>query len=122
MAISKKLAGSLADQYEHYNDGDWHWFEDSMTYCNAILPWAMILAYKVTKKDRFLRIGLESLQFLESKTFSNGYFKPIGCKGWLNKGEAPAAFDEQPVEACETMLAYIDAYQITGKEIMLDRG
>lgn len=117
----KKLAGSLADQYDHFTDGDWHWFEDSMTYCNAILPWAMMLAYKVTRKDRFDRIGLESLHFLESKTSSNGHFKPIGCKGWLNKGKEPAAYDEQPVEACETMLAYIDAYKITGNEIWLDR-
>ncbi len=116
-----KLAVSLADQYDHYTDGDWHWFEDSMTYCNAILPWAMILAYKVIRKDRFKRIGFESLKFLESKTFSNGYFKPVGCNGWLNKGEEPAAYDEQPVEACEAMLAYIYAYKISGNEELLGR-
>lgn len=117
----KKLAGSLADQYDQYTDGAWQWFEDSITYSNAILPWAMLLAYKVTKKDRFEQIGLESLKFLESKTFSNGYFKPIGCNGWLHKGEAPAEYDEQPVEACETMLAYMDAYKITGNELFLVR-
>jgi len=116
-----KLAASLADQYEHYTDGDWHWFEASMTYCNAILPWAVLLAYKVTGIDRYQRIGFESLQFLENKTFSNDYFKPIGCNGWLMKGEASAAFDEQPVEACETMLAYMDAYAISGNKLFLDR-
>ena len=119
--IIKKLAGSLADQYDRCKDGDWHWFEENVTYCNAVLPWAMILAYKVTRKDRFEQIGFESLEFLESLTFSSGYFKPIGCKGWLKKGETPAAFDEQPVEACETMLAYIDAYKVSGNEKMLER-
>lgn len=117
----KKLAVSLADQYDHYSDADWHWFEDSMTYCNAILPRAMIVAFDATRNDRFNRIGFESLQFLENNTFSNGRFKAIGCNGWLYKGEAPAAFDEQPVEACETMLAYIDAYKISSDERLLER-
>ncbi len=116
-----ELAGSIADQYDHCTDGDWHWFEDNMTYCNAILPWAMLLAYKITRNDRYERIGFESLEFLESKTFSNGYFKPIGCNGWLNKGKPAAEFDEQPVEACETMLAYIDAYKISGEKHYLDK-
>ena len=116
-----KLAVALAQQYEHYRDGDWHWFEDSMTYCNAVLPRAMLVAYSVVRKDEYQRIGFESLQFLESKSFRNGYFKPIGCNGWLNKGGAPAAFDEQPVEACEMLLAYIDAYRISGNEKLLSR-
>lgn len=114
------LAASLARQYKQYRDGDWHWFEDSMTYGNAVLPWAMLIAYGVVKNDDFKQIGFESLKFLESKTFRDGYFKPIGCNGWLYKGKAPAQFDEQPVEACETLLAFVDAYKISGNEKLLD--
>lgn len=115
------LAASLAEQYDLYKDGDWHWFEDSMTYCNAILPWAMLSAGRVTKENRYHQIGFECLQFLASKTFHQGYFKPIGCKGWLAKGKEPAAFDEQPVEACETTLAFLEAYVVSGNKIYLDR-
>ncbi len=116
-----KLAAALAKQYDHYRDGDWHWFEDSMTYCNAVLPWAMLVAGRVTKEDQFQQIGFESLQFLENKTFHKGYFKPIGCNGWLEKGKEPAEFDEQPVEACETTLAFLEAYKISENKLLLDR-
>ena len=116
-----KMANSLAEQYEHYSDGDWHWFEDSMTYCNAVLPWAMFSACRVAKEIRYQQIGIESLEFLEGKTFHKGYFKPIGCKGWLTKGKEPAKFDEQPVEACETALAFLEAYLVAGDKLYLDR-
>lgn len=116
-----KLAASLAKQYDHYQDGDWHWFEDSMTYCNATLPWAMLRAGKVTKENRYQQIGFESLHFMESKTFHKGYFKAIGCKGWLEKGKEAAEFDEQPVEACETTLAFLEAYEISENKMYLDK-
>lgn len=116
-----ELADTLSDQYEHYSDGDWHWFEGGMTYCNAVLPWAMLAAYSVTRKEKYQQIGFESLQFLEDKTFRNGYFKPIGCKGWLDKGKEPAEFDEQPVEACETMLAFLEAYLSSRNKFFLER-
>jgi len=115
------LADTLTDHYAHYKDGEWHWFEDSLTYCNATLPWAMIAAYRVTKVEQHRQVGFESLKFLESKTFRNGYFKPIGCKGWLYKGNDPAEFDEQPVEACETMLAFLEAYGSSGNKDYLER-
>jgi len=119
--IILKLADSMTNHYTHYKDGVWHWFEDSMTYCNATLPWAMLAAFSVTKIDRYQEIGLETLSFLESKTFRKGYFKPIGCKGWLNKGDEPAEFDEQPVEACETTLAYLEAFKLAGNKQFLER-
>jgi len=110
------LADALADQYEQNSDGSWHWFEDTITYCNSILPRALLRAYQKTGILRYRQIALESLDFLETKTFRDGYFKPIGCKGWLKKNGTPAEYDEQPVEAGETTLAYLDAYEITGEK------
>lgn len=115
-----KLAYSLAQQYNQCSVGDWHWFEESMTYCNAILPWAMLRAYSATDEDRYRQIGFESLQSLKSKTFEKDYFKPIGCNGWLVKGSEPAKYDEQPVEACETTLAFLEAYAISDNRLYLD--
>ena len=44
--------------------------------------------------------GLRSLDWLMSLQLSpEGEFAPIGCNGFLARGGAAAAFDQQPVEA-----------------------
>jgi len=108
------LAISLLNQYETCRDGEWKWFENIVTYCNSILPWSLILACKVTGEKKFFDAARESLEFLESVTFRHGYFKPVGCNGWYIKGGEPAEYDEQTVEACETALTYLEAYELTG--------
>jgi len=50
---------------------------------------------------------------LASQTFSEeGYYKPIGSHGWLLRGGKAAPYDEQPIEACEMLLACKDAAYI----------
>lgn len=116
-----KLASDLGTAYGHGAGTGWKWFEDELTYCNAVLPWAMLAAYESTKEKKHLEIGLESLDFLLNITFVGGIFRPVGCKGWFRKEQTPAEFDQQPVEACETLLACLKAYELTGKELYLDR-
>ena len=112
-----QLASALGVTYEHGAGTGWKWFEDELTYCNAVLPWAMLAAHETTKEKKFLEIGLESLDFLLSVTFAGGVFRPVGCKGWFRKGQTPAEFDQQPVEACETLLSCLKAYELTGKDM-----
>jgi hypothetical protein len=118
--VAKKLvfetARTLCCQYDEYKDGKWKWFENIVAYCNNVLPWSMTVAYKVTGEREFLETAEESLEFLSKITFRDGYFKPIGCNGWLLKGGRPAEYDEQTVEACEGVLTYLEAYETTGKE------
>lgn len=111
-----KLAAPFMDHYIHYKNGDWHWFEDSLTCCNVALPWALLIAFKVTKEMRYLNVGLESLAFLESKTFTKNYFKPIGKNGLHYMGNEETQFDEQTLEASETTSAYIEAFLITNNQ------
>ncbi|HOQ36949.1 MAG TPA: glycosyltransferase [Acetivibrio sp.] len=108
-----QIAQSLCSQYDEHRDGEWKWFEENVTYCNNVLPWSLLAAYRVTGEKRFWEVAGESLQFLESITFKDGYFKPVGCDGWLPKGGKIAEFDEQTVEACEAVLTYMEAYEIT---------
>ena len=108
-----KLAASLADHYIHYKDGAWRWFEDKLTSSNAVLPLALLTAHKITKETRYLNIGLESLQFLESKTFTEHYFKPIGMNGFACQETEANPFDGQTVEACEAAFTYIEAFLLT---------
>lgn len=120
ISLVDTLSMSLVTQYAQYKDGDWHWFEDSMTYGNAFFPWSLLKAYKVLKKDILMETARESMEFLEGITSKVTYFKPIGCNGWLMKGNKPAEYDEQPLEACETLLLYLDYYDITGDIKYLD--
>ena len=108
-----KLAALLADHYMHYKSDNWRWFEDSLTCCNAALPWALLTAFKVTKEARYLKVGIESLQFLESKTLTEQYFKPIGKNGLNNSANEAFQFDEQTLEASEASSAYIEAFLVT---------
>jgi len=114
------LSMDLVHQYEQYKDKDWHWFENSITYGNAIFPWSLFRAYRTLKKDIILKVASESMDFLGRMTLKEDYFKPIGCNGWLIKGEEAATYDEQPIEACETILSYLDCYKITKDKGHLD--
>lgn len=114
------LSMALVSQYKKYSDSDWHWFEDSMTYGNAILPWSLIKAYGILKKEALLETGQESMDFLGRQTLTSTFFKPIGCNGWLTKGGNAAEYDEQPIEACETFLLYLDYYELAGDDKYLD--
>lgn len=110
-----RLGETLLCSYRECSDSDWHWFENVLAYSNSILPWAMFAAYRVTKKSEFLVVAEESLDFLIRQTFSKEYFEPIGCQGWLKKGGVAAVFDQQPIEACETLLMLKEAFRITKK-------
>ncbi|NPV89647.1 MAG: glycosyltransferase [Firmicutes bacterium] len=109
-------ASSLCRLYDEQKDEKWKWFEKSVTYSNSVFPWALFAAQKIFNEKRFLEVAEESLDFLESITFKDGFFKPVGCNGWLVKGGTPAEFDEQPIEACETALTYLEAYSVTRRK------
>ena len=116
----ERLATSLVELYAKGNKGDWHWFEDSLTYGNAFFPWSLLKAYSILKKDILLKIAKESMDFLEHITLKADFFKPVGCNGWFTKGNEPAAYDEQPIEACEAELCYLEYYKITKDKKYLD--
>lgn len=111
--LIEELSSSLVKQYSKFEDGDWHWFEDSLTYGNSFFPWSLLCAYHVLNKNILYHIGIESLDFLEKTTMQTNFFKPIGCNGWLTKGGMAAEYDEQPIEACEMLLCYLEYYKST---------
>lgn len=111
----EEMALRLQEQYNSFTGADWQWFENSITYGNAMLPWALLKASRVCGRADFQSIAKESLDFLVSRTFSHeGYFKPIGSHGWLLRDGEAASYDEQPIEACETLLACREACSVLG--------
>lgn len=113
--LADMLGESLLDTYTQTRREDWRWFSDKATYCSAILPLSMFSVYDATGKKEYFNVGLESLDFLIGSTMSDGYFKPIGCHGWFEKGGKPAEYDGQPVEPCGMIFACLKASRLTGK-------
>ena len=113
-ALRRDLATRLFDLFQRASGQDWPWFEDSVTYCNARLSQALIASGTRMHRPDIVEAGLRSLDWLVSlQSSEDGDFAPIGCNGFLTRGSAAAAFDQQPVEACTVMSACAAAYDAT---------
>jgi len=116
------LANRLLDLYERTHTRDWRWFETSLAYSNARLSQALILAGANGKNRRMVDVGCESLKWLvaEQHRDDDHVFVPIGSRGFFAKGKEKARFDQQPVEACATVAACVEAYRVTGDSSWLE--
>lgn len=121
-ALVRRLANRLADGYDRAAEDGWHWFEDSMTYCNARLPQAMFAASMQCSKNRrrYIEIGTAALDFLLHVTRNvEGSYAPIGNEkmangNWFRKGQArPPVFDQQPVDAGALVECCVTAFAAT---------
>jgi hypothetical protein len=103
--------------YTQNKTTDWMWFENEVTYDNARLSDALILAGYNLKNEDFINAGLESLMWLSDLQLTcNNLFSPIGCKGFYRRYEKRAQFDQQPIEACAMITACKDAFMVTKDE------
>jgi hypothetical protein len=103
---AEEIALKLNDFYIMNLEHNWNWFSDSLTYCNARLPHAMLLAGEFLDKREFIEVGKKSLDFLIKHSFSLSdnrkdiVFHAIGNKGWYSKESIDVPkYDQQPVEA-----------------------
>jgi hypothetical protein len=67
-------------------------------------------------------VGCASLQWLvaEQHRGDDAFFVPIGSRGFFVAGGEKARFDQQPVEACATISACVQAYLLTKESHWLD--
>ena len=91
--------------------------KQSLSYSNARLPQALLIAGWRGDNKRMIEVACESLQWLaeEQHRDDKDFFVPIGSTGFFTAGEEKARFDQQPVEACATVSACFQAYEITGE-------
>ncbi len=101
----KTYADFLVDLFTRASDGDWHWFEESLTYSNALLPEAMLVAYTATQNEIYFKTAKESLDFLLSQFFERDVCVPVGQAGWFKKGSKKERYDQQPEEVSALVLA-----------------
>ena len=117
--VQEELAERLLKLYQYNNKDGWHWFEDKLTYCNAVLPHAMLLCGESLSDPTLTEVGLESLSWLADLQKSDsvgGHFVPIGSNGFYPMDGERARFDQQPVEAQGMVSASLEAFRITGKK------
>jgi uncharacterized protein YyaL (SSP411 family) len=109
------LAERLYAAWQQNAGPQWPWFEEHVTYANASLPHALLRCGRSLRRPEMVEASLESLDWLLAiQTSSGGHFSPIGNRGFYRRGEVPARFDQQPIEAQTTIAACLDAYRATG--------
>jgi hypothetical protein len=108
-------ADGLVAQYEENHYPDWQWFEDALTYENAVLPHALFVAGMAFDNKKYLEVAEKTCTFLLDNTFDvrHKHFSFIGCNGWYERGKIKAQFDQQPIEAASTVMMLRAAYDAT---------
>ncbi len=97
---------------EHYNDsrnGDWHWFEQYLTYSNGIMPLSLFRALRHTNKERLRVVATETTDFLVSQTIIDGILCPVGCHAPFVQDCDRPLYDQQPVDAMGMVLLLSEA-------------
>ena len=110
-----RCASYLAGLFDQVARGEWQWFEQSLTYGNATLSQAMLMAGVLTGSKRYLDIGQRSLTFLIELLFKHDQLDLIGQDGWYEYGTEPASFDQQPIDAACMVDALLVAQTVLGE-------
>jgi glycosyltransferase involved in cell wall biosynthesis len=116
------LADRLLDIYERSHSETWRWFEKSLSYSNARLSQALLVAGWRSSNKRMIEVGCESLRWLTRIQHhqEDDLFVPIGSRGFFAQDGERARFDQQPVEACATISACLHAFRLTEEKCWLD--
>jgi glycosyltransferase involved in cell wall biosynthesis len=113
--VRDDLADRLMQTLSSNRMQDWPWFEESLTYDNATLPRALLLAGADIENTEYTDAAINSLSWLMNLQFGeDGHFIPIGNQGFYHRGEERARFDQQPIEAYATIAACLTAFRETG--------
>jgi glycosyltransferase involved in cell wall biosynthesis len=114
-AARRSIAERLLGLFRRSNRPDWPWCEDRVTYCNARLPQALIASGCGIGDESMTATGIRSLEWLMTiQRTPDGYFAPVGTRGFFERGKEAAVFDQQPVDACATVSACMQAFRATG--------
>lgn len=119
--IMYELTYKLINVYDSEKSDDWKWFENILTYDNAILPLSLFHSAEVFIDDKVLKVAVESAKFLESVTMKGGYLKPVGSRGWFRKGQVCAEFAQQSIDVMGMVLLFFKAYEVTKDKTYLDK-
>jgi len=96
----------LVKEYKSAKNENWKWFEEIISYDNAIIPLSLLKAGRQLNNQELVQIGLESSIFLDKILFRKGYLSTIGNIAWFKKNEQLSEFGQQPLEVSSIILWY----------------
>ena len=113
--VQEELSTRILSLYQRCRSDKWRWYEEELTYCNAVLPHASLICGQSVQSAAMIEAGLESLTWLTEiqRASKGGHFVPIGSNGFYRKGGKRSRFDQQPVEGQAMVSACLEAYRIT---------
>ncbi len=94
-------------------DPGWAWPMPRLTYANAALAEAVIVAGWKLGRDQVLNDGLRMLDWLLALETRAGHLSVVPAGGW-SRGEARPGFDQQPIEVAALADACVRAANATG--------
>jgi len=94
-------------------DARWPWPSPRLTYANAAIAEAVIVAGAKLGRGRVLRNGLRMLDWLLTVETRDGHLSVVPTGGW-SLGEPRPAFDQQPIEVAALADACMRAAAVTG--------
>jgi hypothetical protein len=95
--------GVLQTHWQEHAADAWPWFEEQMTYANAMLPHGLLGAERLKLSSPESAEALHAAtDFLVATTIRDGQFVPVGSAGWYPKGGTPSIDNQQAIEAGTT--------------------
>ncbi|HEX7490511.1 MAG TPA: hypothetical protein VF337_02275 [Candidatus Limnocylindrales bacterium] len=100
---------------------EWPWPEPVLTYENALVPHALIVAGMRLDDMSLVARGCAVLDWLiDVQSADDGSFSPIGNGNWWYRRGRRSRFDQQPIEAATMVSAAAAAFGATGRRRYLD--
>ena len=100
-------------------DDEWPWPEPRLSYANAALPEALLVAGELLERPALVDDGLRLLRWLLDRETLGGHLSPTAVGGAGPADRAPA-FDQQPIEVAAMADACARAATVTGDPSWLD--
>lgn len=111
------LANKIYQLFKNNATDQWPWCEEKVTYANAILPHALIVAGQWVPNLDMYAMGIKLLRWLlKVQTAPEGHLSLIGNDGWLDKQGNHSKFGQQPIEAMSLINACLNVYISTGEK------
>lgn len=117
----KKMAYKLVDQYKSNKTENWVWFEELLTYDNAILPLSLLHAAGILNDENIRNTALESMHFLSAITLKEGSLSLVGNENWYMRDGESSSYAQQPLDALAMVLMFHQAFHLTKDKTYLNK-
>lgn len=112
--ILRRFGEELIQLLDAARRPEWSWFEIVLAYDNARLPEALLRAGVALQREDFVRVGLETLEWIVARqTSPEGRFRAVGTESFGRAYAEPLPYDQQPLEAQATVEACAAAHAAT---------